>query len=142
LPEHAQAGGFLLERVLRQGDDEYARRVAGDGRVWVRSTVSARLEGGEWEFGAGDDEWRELALLPPAALAALEDAIRHSGVLDTAPEHGPASTVIGGSQERWTFELDGRRSTTLLRGVPEVDVPAINEVAEALQAALAAADQG
>jgi hypothetical protein len=141
LPEDTQHGGFVLERVLRQGDDEYARRVAGDGRVWVRSTVSARLEGGEWKFGEGDDEWRELALLPPAALAALEDAIRHSGVLDLAPEHGPASTVIGGSQERWTFELDGRRSTTLLRGVPEVEVPAITEVADALQAALAAADQ-
>jgi hypothetical protein len=142
LPEHSPPARFLLERVLRQGDDEYARRVTGDGRVWVRSTVSARLEGGEWEFGAGDDEWRELALLPPAALAALEDAIRHSGVLDLAPEHSPASTVIGGSQERWTFELDGRRSTTLLRGLPEVDVPAITEVAEALHAALAAADQG
>jgi hypothetical protein len=132
----------VLERVLRQGDDEYVRRVVDDGRVWVRSTVAARLEGGEWEFGPGDDAWREIATLPPAALAALEDAIRRSGVLDIAPDHGPDSTVIGGSQERWTFELDGRRSTTLLRGVPEVDVPAIDEVAEALHAGLAAADQG
>ena len=132
----------MLERVLRQGDDEYARRVADDGRVWVRSTVSARLDDGEWEFGAGDDAWRELATLPPAALAALEDAIRRSGVLDLAPEHGPSRTVIGGSQERWTFELDGRRATTLLRGVPEVEVPAIDEVAEALHTALADADQG
>ena len=132
----------MLERVLRQGDDEYARRVTDDGRVWVRSTVSARLEGGEWEFGAGDDAWRELAALPPAALAALEDAVRRSGVLDLAAEHGPDSTVIGGSQERWTFEVDGRRSTTLLRGVPEVQVAAIERVAEALHAALADADQG
>jgi hypothetical protein len=131
----------VLERVLRQGDDEYARFVADDGRVWVRSTVGARLEGGEWEFGPGDDAWRELATLPASVLAALEDAIRRSGVLDLAGEHGPGSTVIGGSQERWTFELDGRRSTTLLRGVPEVDVPAINEVAEALHAALAEADR-
>jgi hypothetical protein len=132
----------VLERVLRQGDDEYVRRVVDDGRVWVRSTVAARLEGGEWEFGPGDDAWREIATLPPAALAALEDAIRRSGVLDIAPDHGPDSTVIGGSQERWTFELDGRHSTAVLRGVPEVDVPAINEVAEALHAALADADEG
>jgi hypothetical protein len=106
------------------------------------STVAARLEGGEWEFGPGDDSWRELATLPPTVLPALEDAIRGSGVLDIAAEHGRSSTVIGGSQERWTFELDGRRSTTLLRGVPEVDVPAINEVAEAPHAALADADDG
>ena len=132
----------MLEPVLHQGDDEYARRVTDDGRVWVRSTVSAQLEGGEWAFGTGDDAWRELATLPPAALAALEDAIRRSGVLDLGPEHGPNSTVIGGSQERWTFELDDRRSTTLLRGVPEVQVAAIEQVSEALHAALADADQG
>jgi hypothetical protein len=142
LPDQSPPGRLVLERVLRQGDAEYARRVTDDGRVWVRSTVAARLEGGEWEFGTGDDAWRQLAMLPPAALAALEDAIRRSGALDLAPEHRPGSTVIGGSQERWTFELDGRRSTTLLRGVPEVEVPAIDAVAEALHAALADADQG
>jgi hypothetical protein len=63
-------------------------------------------------------------------------------VLDTAPEHGPDSTVIGGSQERWSVELDGRRNTTVLRGVPEVHVDAITEVADALHEAMAAADRG
>lgn len=130
----------MLERCLRQGEDEYASRVTDDGRVWARSTVEARLEEGDWQFGPGDNAWREQATLPPTAFAALQEAIRGSGVLDTAPEHGPDSTVIGGSEERWTFELDGRRATTLLRGLPEVHVPAVTTVAEALHAALAAAD--
>ena len=126
---------------MTQGDEHYTRRVTDEGRVWARSTVAARLDGGEWQFGPGDDSWRELATLPADALAALKDAIRRSGVLDTAPEHGPDSTVIGGSQERWTVELDGRRTTTVLRGLPEVHVAAVTEVAEALHEAMAAADQ-
>ena len=132
----------MLERVLTQGDEEYARRVTDDGRVWARSTVAARLTGGDWQFGPGDNAWRELATLPPQALAELEDAIRRSGVLDTAAEHRPSSAVIGGSHERWTVDLDGRRTTTTLHGVPEVHVPAISEVAEALHQALATADRG
>ena len=135
-------GGLVLERRLRQGEEEYARRVTDDGRVWARSTVDARLEEGEWSFGSGDNAWHELATLPPAAFAALEDAIRDSGLLDTAAEHVPDSTVIGGSEERWTVALDGRHATTLLRGVPEVHVAAVTAVAEALHAALAAADRG
>ena len=143
MPEPDPPGRLLLERVLTQGDERYTRRVTDDGGVWARSTVSARLdEDGEWRFGTGDDAWRELTRLPAGALAALKDAIRRSGLLDTAPEHGPDSTVIGGSQERWSVELDGRRTTTLLRGVPEVHVAAVTEVAEALHEAMAAADRG
>jgi hypothetical protein len=141
LPESDPPGRVLLERVLTQGDEHYTRRVTDDGRVWARSTVAARLEGGEWQFGPGDDAWHPLATLPADALASLEDAIRRSGVLDTAPEHGPDTAVIGGSTERWSFELDGRRATTVLRGVPEVHVAAITEVAEALHEAMAAADR-
>ena len=132
----------MLEQRLLQGEEQYARRVTDDGRVWARSTVDAQLEEGEWSFGSGDNSWHELATLPPAAFAALEDAIRESGLLDTAPEHGPDSTVIGGSEERWTAALDGRRATTILRGLPEVEVAAVTAVAEALHAALAAADRG
>ena len=95
----------------------------------------------EWHFGAGDNAWRELADLPPAAFASLRGAIRGSGILDSAPEYGPPSTFIDGSQERWTVDLDGRRTTTLLRGVPEVHVAAVTAVADALHEALAAADR-
>jgi hypothetical protein len=141
LAEHDPPGRLVLERRLRQGEDEHASRVTDDGRVWTRSTVAARIEQGEWQFGPGDNSWRELATLPPVAFAALQDAIRSSGLLDSPPEHGPDSTVIGGSEERWTVELDGRRASTLLRGLPDVHVPAVSAVAEALQAALAAADR-
>jgi hypothetical protein len=141
LPEPEPPGRLLLERVLTQGEEQYARRVTDDGRVWARSTRAARLEDGEWRFGPGDNRWRELATLPPEALNALQTAIRRSGILDTAPEHGPDRAVIGGSSERWTVDLDGRRTTTLLRGLPEVHVPAVDAVADALHEALAAADQ-
>ena len=49
--------------------------------------------------------------------------------------------MIGGSAERWTVDLDGRRHTTVLRGLPEVRVAAVTAVADALHAALAAADR-
>lgn len=131
----------LLERVLTSGDQEYARRVTTDGRVWVRSTVSASLEDGDWTFGAGDNAWRELATLPPDAFRSLQDAVRVSGILEAEHEYGPDSTVIGGSSERWTVDLDGRHNITVLRGLPEVHVPAITQVADALHEALAAADR-
>jgi hypothetical protein len=131
----------LLERVLMAGEQEYARRVTSDGRVWVRSTVSASLDDGVWTFSDGDDQWRELAVLPPEAFRSLQDAVRVSGILDADAEYGPASTVIGGSSERWTVDLDGRHNITVLRGLPEVDVPAVTQVADALHEALAAADR-
>jgi hypothetical protein len=128
----------LLERVLTQGEQEYARRVTGDGRVWVRSTVSATLDDGQWTFGDDDNQWRELAALSPDALAALTTAIETSGFLDTAPDYGPSSTVIGGSTERWTVHLHGFTHTTVLRGLPETSVPAVTAVSDALHEALAA----
>ena len=133
----------MLERVSTQGEEHYARRVTDDGRVWVRSTRSARLDDdGEWHFGPGDNAWRELAALPPAAFAALQAAIRGSGILDSAPEYGPPTTFPDAPQERWTVDLDGQRTTTLLHGVPEVQVAAVSAVADALHEALAAANQG
>jgi hypothetical protein len=131
----------LLERVLTSGEQESARRVTSDGRVWVRCTVSASLDDGVWTFGDGDNQWRELALLPPDALRALKDAVRVSGILDAASEYGPSSTVLGASSERWTVDLDGRHNITILRGLPEVHVPAVTQVADALHEALAAADR-
>jgi hypothetical protein len=129
----------LLERVLTQGEQEYARRVTSDGRVWARSTVSATLDDGEWTFADGDNQWRELAALSPAGLKDLLKVIETSGFLDTAPDYGPPSTVIGGSDERWTVHLHGRTHTTVLRGLPETTVPAVTAVSDALHEALAAA---
>jgi hypothetical protein len=142
MPDADPPGQLVLERVLTQGEEAYARRVTADGRVWARSTRSARLDDdGEWHFGPGDNAWRELAELPPAAFAALEAVIRGSGILDTAPEHGPAPASPDAAQERWTVDIDGHRTTTVLRGVPEVQVAAVTAVADALHEALAAADR-
>jgi len=142
MPEAEPPGRLLLERRLVRGDDEHARRVTDDGRVWTRSTVDARLRDGEWVFTPGDGAWKEGGRIPSDALAVLRDAIRRSGLLDSPPEHLPGRAVIGGSDEMWTAEVDGRRATTVLRGVPEVRVAAVTAVAEALERALAAADRG
>jgi hypothetical protein len=140
MPEGDPPGRLVLERVLTQGEEEYARRVTDDGRVWVRSTRSARLDDdGEWHFGPGENAWSVLADLPPAAFTQLETAIRGSGILDAAPEYGPPNAFPDASQERWTVDLDGQRVSTLVRGV---DVPAVIAVADALHEALAAADHG
>jgi hypothetical protein len=143
VPEGDPPGRLVLERVLMQGEQQYARRVTDDGRVWVRSTRSARLDdAGEWHFGPGENTWSELATLPPDAFASLQDAIRGSGILDTGPLHGPPTTFDSASEERWTVDLDGHRNTTLLRGLPDVHVAAVSAVSDALHLALAAADQG
>ena len=142
MPEGEPPGRLLLERRLVRGDDEHVRRITDDGRVWTRSTVRARLADGEWTFAPGDGAWEEGPALPPEALAALREAIRASGLLDTAAEHLPDRAVIGGSDEIWTADLDGRRTRTALRGVPETHVPAAATVAAALEDALAAADGG
>ena len=82
-------GRLVLERRLTQGDEEYARRVTDDGRVWARSTVDARLDdAGAWSFGAGANTWHELAALPPDAFAALQDAIRRPGSSTPPPSTG------------------------------------------------------
>jgi hypothetical protein len=132
-----EPGPLLLEQRIETGADEFVRRVTSDGEVWSRSHLRARDEDG-WPAEGGRPEWELDATLPAAALAELRGAIARSGFFELAGEVRPDVSVMGGSDHVWTAELDGRRHTTTLRGVPGVEVPAVTAVADALEDALAA----
>ena len=132
---------LLLERRVETGDDVFAERITADGRVWVLTTVDARLEGGEWSFAGGQPaSWMHNATLAPAALAALRDAVAASGFFETAAEHRPEVAVIHASREVWTAELDGRRHTSTLHARGVTKVPELASLAGALESALASTD--
>jgi hypothetical protein len=131
-----EPGPLLLEQRIETGEDEFVRRVTADGAVWSRSHLRARDADG-WPAEGGRPEWELDARLQPEALAELRAAIERSGFFELAAEVRPDVTVIGGSVHVWTAELDGRRHTTTLRGVPGVEVPAVTRVADALEDALA-----
>jgi hypothetical protein len=132
-------GPLLLEQRISSGSDEFVRRVTADGEVWSRSHLMRRDDEG-WPAEAGDPEWELEARLPPDALASLREAIERSGFFSLAAEQHPDVNVIRGSTHVWTAELDGRRHATTLHGVPGVQVPAVTELADALEDALAAAE--
>lgn len=125
---------------MRRGEDEYVRRVTGDGAVWVHSHLPRGGSDG-WPTETGEPCWRSEATLPPPALDALRDAIAASGFFELAPEHHPDAAVIGATEEVWSVDLDGRSHSVRLLGVPETEVAAVTELSEALEDALAAAEE-
>jgi hypothetical protein len=132
-------GPLLLEQRIESGRDEFVRRVTAEGEVWSRSHLE-RPDAEGWPTEAGEPEWELEATLPPDALTELRDAIARSGFFSLAAEQHPDVNVMRGSTHVWTAELDGRRHATTLYGVPGVQVPAVTELADALEDALAAAD--
>jgi hypothetical protein len=82
-----------------------------------------------------------VANLLPETFVSVQTSIRGSGILDASPEYRPGRDVIGGSLERWTVELDGRQTATLLRVVPDVHDAAVSAVADALHEALVTGDR-
>jgi hypothetical protein len=133
---------LLLERRIESARDSFVDRITADGGVWTGGTVSASLEGGELTFERSEPTWTRDGTLPPDALERLRRAIADSGFFATAAEHHPADTVMNAPDEIWTAELDGRRHTSTLhaRGVTRVE--SLAALAAALDAALAAIDEG
>ena len=131
-----EPGPVVLELRVEQGEDTYTRRVCGDGRVWTRST------GGMDENGwpSADREWEVLETLPGDVLEALKREIVEAGFFDAPAEAAPPQTVIGGSTEIWTADVDGRRHTVTVPGVPVNEVPAVSKVSRALEQAIGAAE--
>jgi hypothetical protein len=130
-------GPLLLEQRIESGRDEFVRRVTAGGEVWSRARL-VRADDEGWPQESGD--WEHEATLPADALAELRAAIERSGFFSLAERQDPDVNVLGGSVHIWTAELGGRRHVTTLHGVPGVQVPAVAEVADALEDALAAAD--
>lgn len=111
----------------------------GDGRVEECSGATAEWVDGAWRFGTQERRWRPLAALPPAAVRALRDVIRDSGVMELPAELAPDATVIGGTEQTWTVAVDGRRRRVRLLGVRPDRVPPLAALDEAVQLAVAAA---
>lgn len=133
---------LLLERRVETGEDAYVDRVTDDGALWTRSTVDAQVDGGEWSFERQEPAWERGETLSAEARDRLRAAIADSGFFDTAAEYRPGVPVIHGSREVWTAELDGRRHTSTLHARGTTQVPALQALAAALEAALASTDRG
>lgn len=133
-------GALLLEeRVERPQTDPYAKRVLQDGRVYERTSVNARFEGGEWSFGEQPLEWRPLVTLDPPAVSALAELIRSERIVDLPAEQLPEGTSIGGSNVIWTVEVDGTRHSVSLIGVGGEQPAPFAALDRALQLAIAEA---
>ena len=101
-------GDLLVEQ--RQAD-EYAQRVHRDGSVFELTDVSARVEGGEWQFDHQPIAWRKVVSLTPEAVESIEETIRRDRVMDCPARIEPAGTVKGGRLLTWTVAVDGKRHT-------------------------------
>ena len=130
----------LVEQWIDAPERErWGRRVLGDGQVEECSGETAAFVDGEWRFGTQELRWRALTSLPPEAVEQLRGVIRDSGVMDLPAEVVPARTVIGGTEQTWTFAPDGRPRQVKLLGVRPDRVPPLAALDTAVQLAVAEA---
>jgi hypothetical protein len=127
---------LVSQRVERPQSDPYERRIERDGTVLELSSVRAHVEEGRMRFETIPLEWRELARLPPEAVARIEDAIRREGVLELPAEQAPEGTSVGGSIVTITAALDGREHTVRLTNLVPAQVPGLAKLDETMQVAV------
>ena len=125
----------LLERRTEDGEDLHADRVAADGSVWRQTTVRAHFDDhGSLTLTRGPAVWERLGTIDAHGLEALRAAILASGADELPDEVHPEVASIGGVDVQWTV---GDR-TIVVRGAPAATAPALERLAEALEAAIAA----
>jgi hypothetical protein len=140
LPE---PGPILLERRILSGSDLHAVRITEDGEVWTQANVHAQIDDGDWSFTREEEAaWERDGAVPADALGDLRAAIAASGFFDMPGEVRPGPAVIHGADHLWTARADGREHQVALRGVPEARSDATDRLAEALEDALDAVDEG
>ena len=140
--EVAEPGEALVESVQERGEGEpYSRRVTTGGDVLERSATNVHFDGEEWHFDPQPLAWRRVVRLEPAELERVRAAIAASGFMDAAEEHRPRATSIGGSNVTWTATDGGRTHTVRLYGVPDVSVPEVTALHEAVERTIAEALQ-
>jgi hypothetical protein len=128
---------LVEQRIDAPERERWARRVLADGQVEECSGETAAFVDGEWSFGTQERRWRALAALPPGAVDQLRNVIRDSGVMELPAEVAPAGTVIGGTEQTWTFAIDGRLRQVTLLGVRPDRVPPLAALDTAVQLAVA-----
>ena len=130
----------LVEQWIDAPERErWGRRVLSDGQVEECSGATAAFVDGEWRFGTQEPRWRALTSLPPGAVEELRGVIRDSGVMELPAEVAPAGTVIGGTDQTWTFAFEGRPRQVKLLGVRPDRIPPLAAVDQAVQLAVAEA---
>jgi hypothetical protein len=130
----------LVEQWIDAPESErWGRRVLSDGQVEECSGATAAFVDGVWRFGTQEARWRTLTSLPPAAVKELRSVIRDSGVMELPAEVVPAGTVIGGTEQTWTFALDGPPRQVKLLGVRLDRIPPLAALDTAVQLAVAEA---
>jgi len=81
-----------------------------------------------------DLAWRAQPSLAPEQVAALQAAIRQTGVLALDPAYGEPGRVDDASVARWRFELDGVRREVVVQGSQFVEVPALEALYQRFEA--------
>jgi hypothetical protein len=138
----AEPGEPLVETRQERGQgDPSARRVTTDGDVLERNSTNVFFDGEEWHFEPQPLEWRRVVHLDADELEAVREAIASSGFMDVAPEHRPHGTSIGGTNVTWTASEGGHTHTVRLLGVPDVEVPEVTALSQALDGTIARAIQ-
>ena len=138
----ADPGEPLVETLQERGQgDPSARRVTTDGDVLDRTSTNVYFDGEEWHFEPQPLEWRRVVRLDKDELEAVRGAIASSGFMDAAPEHRPHGTSIGGTNVTWTVNDGGRTHEVRLFGVPDVQVPEVTALSQALEETIARAIQ-
>lgn len=135
-------GEPLVETRQERGQgDPSDRRVTTDGDVLERTSTNVYFDGEEWHFDPQPLEWRRVVRLDESELEAVREAIAASGFMDVAPEHRPEGTSIGGTNVTWTVHDGGTAHTVRLLGVPDVEVPEVTQLSQALDTTIARAIQ-
>src|SRR4051794_26227369 len=134
-------GPLFLERRIEKGEDEFVRRVTATGEVWSRSHLVRQDEDG-WPAEAGSPEWELEAQLPAPLLERLRTAVEDVGFFDLPAEVHPDGAVMGASDEVWSASVGGRDHAVRIHAAAATRVPAITQLTEALDMAMAdASDQ-
>jgi hypothetical protein len=123
------AGETLIEqRVERPQQEPYKRRVTDDGRYEEWSALRYVFEDGTTTFEPQEPKWRLQWELRPEDVEELREAIRSSGFLGLRERYEPSGTSIGGSVVVWRADVDGRTHEVTLVGVPDVEVPEVQQL--------------
>jgi hypothetical protein len=134
---------LVQQWVVQEQGDPFGRRVREDGTVEECTSATAAFEDGEWRMGTQPLAWREVGRLGPEALDGLRGQIRALGLLggdgDGAGE--PKGTHVAKAVQTWTVALDGRRREHAVAGAGLGSAPALAKLDEALQMALARAQE-
>ena len=132
------ASTLLLEHTLHK-NSPWAIRFYQDGRVQEYSDQTMSFENNQIVTHWQPLEWRPLTVLSAEELAALEDAIRQSDLLNLPEQVGSPAQVMDGAVAEWYARL-GDQEKRLTAWEPQASKhPGLGELSVAIQTITASA---